>query len=68
MSLKAFHVVFVMVSIVLGVGFAGWALTEYRRTGDREFIWWACGSLVGALGLIVYGRWFLNKLKGTGYL
>ena len=67
MSLKAFHVLFITVSIVLGVGFAAWAFAEFRRTGDREFIWWASASLAGAVALLAYGRWFLKKLKGTGH-
>jgi hypothetical protein len=64
MSLKAFHILFVVVSVVLALGFATWAYTEFRRTGDREFVWWAFASLLAASGLMVYGRWFLNKLKG----
>jgi len=64
MSLKAFHILFVLVCIVLALGFATWAYTEFRRTGDREFVWWACASLLAASGLMVYGRWFLHKLKG----
>lgn len=68
MSLKAFHVLFVLVSVVLCLGFAGWALTEFRRTTDSSFVWWACAGMVAAVALVTYGRWFLRKLKGTGYL
>ncbi len=68
MSLKAFHVLFVSVSVVLSLGFAGWAFAEFRRTADKEYIWWAIAGLAAACGLIIYGRWFLRKLKDTGYL
>ena len=51
----------------------------YRRSGEywyrsgfnpRAMLALAVGvaSLLGAVGLIVYGRWFLRKLKGTSYL
>lgn len=68
MSLKAFHVLFVIVSMVLAGGFAVWAIRQYRIVGD-------VGLLVGGVisGLIfiaigIYGRWFLRKLKDESYL
>ena len=68
MSLKAFHLVFVTVSAILGLGFGVWAIADYRRGGVAESLWWGIGSLAGTAGLIVYGRWFLHKLKGIAYL
>jgi hypothetical protein len=68
MSLKAFHLVFVTVSVVLSLGFGAWAVTDYRKSGIAESLWWGVGSFAGAMALIVYGRWFLRKLKGVGYL
>jgi hypothetical protein len=68
MSLKAFHLVFVTVSVVLSLGFGAWAMADYRRSGDAESLWWGVGSFAGAIALLVYGRWFLRKLKGVGYL
>lgn len=68
MSLKAFHIIFVTVSMLLAGGFALWAVLQYRSSGD-------VGLLVGGVlsGLIfvamgVYGRWFLRKLKHESYL
>ena len=68
MSLKAFHLVFVTVSAILGLGFGAWAIADYRRSGSAGSLWSGVGSLVGTVALIVYGRWFLRKLKGVGYL
>jgi hypothetical protein len=34
MSLKAFHLVFVTVSAILGLGFGAWAIADYRRSGS----------------------------------
>ncbi len=68
MSLKVFHLVFVTVSAILGLGFGAWAIADYRRNGSAESLWWGLGSLAGTAALIVYGRWFLRKLKGVGYL
>lgn len=68
MSLKAFHIVFVAVSVILAVGFGAWAIREYRSAGHAAHLAWGIASLVGAVGMIVYGRWFLHKLKGVSYL
>lgn len=68
MSLKAFHLVFVTLSAVLGLGFGAWAIVDYRRNDNIGSLCWGIGSLVGTVALIVYGRWFLRKLKGVGYL
>lgn len=68
MSLKAFHVVFITVSIVLCVGVGLWALREYRAQGDIVTLLAGLFSLASAVILLVYGRWFLRKLRGVGYL
>ena len=33
MSLKAFHVFFVIVSVLCALGFGAWAVGDYMRTG-----------------------------------
>jgi hypothetical protein len=68
MSLKAFHVVFIAVSILLAFGFAVWefmAFSESQQTLDLGF---GIGSAVAGVGLIVYGRYVLKKLKHISYL
>ncbi len=68
MSLKAFHIVFVVACVMLSLGFAYWAISEYRTTHDAALL--VCGilSIVGAGGMLVYGKWFLHKLRGVSYL
>jgi hypothetical protein len=58
MSLKAFHILFVVVSVALTVGFGIWALSE-----DRGYTGWGIASFVAAAALLVYGVTFLQKLK-----
>ncbi len=68
MSLKAFHIVFVTVSILCLFGFGVWALNAYFALGD---VWNLAMGLVSLLGcgvMVVYGKWFLKKLKGWSYL
>lgn len=68
MSLKTFHIVFVSVSTILSFGVAGWAFKGYRMTGSKADLWFGIGGVVVGIGLLVYGRYFLKKLKKIGYL
>jgi hypothetical protein len=68
MSLKAFHVVFVSASILLALGVGVWALNRYFQEGGNLNLALGAGSLLSAIGLGVYGRYFLKKLKHISYL
>jgi hypothetical protein len=61
MSLKAFHLIFVTLLTALSFGFAGWAFsTEHPGFG-------VAGVATGIL-VIIYGVYFLKKLKKISYL
>ena len=69
MSLKAFHIVFITASTLLSFGFGAWALREYLSEGASPTnLTMAALSVASGVGLIVYGRYFLKKLKTVGYL
>ena len=69
MSLKAFHIVFITASSALAVGFGVWALKNYLAPDGRWVdMLMAIGSFVFGIGLIVYERYFLKKLKNVSYL
>lgn len=68
MSLKAFHLVFVFIATLLAFGFGTWAVRHYRQAGDVAALCCGISSFFIAAALLVYGRWFLRKLKGVGYL
>lgn len=68
MSLKAFHIVFVIISTLLAVGFGLWAIAHGRANEEPLAVAVGAASLLAAIGMIVYGRWFLRKLKGISYL
>jgi hypothetical protein len=61
MSLKAFHLIFVALLTSLAFGCAAWAF----QSGNPG--WGAAGLAAGA-GVIVYGVYFLRKLKNVSYL
>jgi hypothetical protein len=68
MSLKAFHVVFITVSILLAFGFSGWEFKAYSEDKGWVDLAFGLGSGLAGIGLIVYGRYFLKKLKHISYL
>ena len=68
MSLKAFHILFVVVSTMLAVGFGIWAIGHYRIHHDTMSLVAGLISLMAAVVLVWYGRWFLRKLKDVSYL
>jgi hypothetical protein len=69
MSLKAFHVIFITAASALALGFGVWMLRDYRQpdgsTGDLLL---GIGSLIAGVGLLVYERYFLKKLKNESFL
>jgi hypothetical protein len=68
MSLKAFHVFFIVVSILLLAGMAAWGVNDHLTHGSPTNLAMGAGSGVLSLGLLVYLRSFLKKLKGVSYL
>jgi steroid 5-alpha reductase family enzyme len=68
MSLKAFHLVFVSASVLLMLGLTAWCLGNYRRSDSSMDLVWSAAALASAAALLVYGRFFLRKLKHISYL
>ena len=68
MSLKAFHIVFVVASILLAFFFGVWLLHDYRATREAAELIVGILSILAGLGLIGYGKSILRKLKHISYL
>jgi hypothetical protein len=57
MSLKAFHILFITLAILLAAGCAAWA---YVFQAEAAF---GISSACVAVTLVVYGIWFLKKSR-----
>jgi hypothetical protein len=69
MSLKTFHLVFVTALTALAFGTGVWKLLDYSDPGGRVAdLLVGLGGLLAGMLVIVYGRYFLRKMKGIGYL
>jgi len=67
MGLKNIHVVFISMAIALSLGFGTWCVSMYRDEGGGGYLAVAIVSFACAVGLTVYGNWFLKKMKGIDH-
>ncbi len=63
MSLKAFHIAFIAASVLLAIGYGVWEIGAYTSGGSFAHLSLGVLAFLAAVGLVVYGRRFLRKLK-----
>jgi len=63
MSLKGFHIVFIIFSTLLALGVGGWCVWVDLVEGAPIYLAGAIASFASAVALIVYGVWFYRKMK-----
>ena len=68
MSLKAFHIVFIVAAAFTSLFFGLWAIRDWQATGDRTVLVLGIVSFAVLVALVPYGIWFLRKMKNISYL
>ncbi len=68
MSLKAFHIFFIILSTLLTLALGVWAIDDFGRSANRAHLALGVGSFIASGLLVWYGFWFLRKLKNVSYL
>jgi hypothetical protein len=63
MSLRAFHLFFIALSVVLAAFFAAWAVGQYRLAEDAGYAVVAVVSAGTAIGLGFYAAAFQRKTR-----
>ena len=63
MSLKAFHIIFVIFSTLLALAIGAWCIWVDLVEGAPIYLAGAISSFLVAVALIVYGVWFYRKMK-----
>jgi hypothetical protein len=63
MSLKGFHILFIILSTLLALGVGCWCIWVDLVEGAPVYLAGAIGSFIAAILLVVYGVWFLKKMK-----
>jgi hypothetical protein len=62
MSLKVFHLVFILLAIMGADLFGGWAVHEYRGSGSLSILLLGIGCMIGGLGLAAYVIHFVRMM------
>ena len=68
MSLKGFHIVFIIFSTLLALGTGAWCIWVDLVEGAPIYLAGAICSFVVAVALVVYGVWFYQKMKRLGII
>ncbi|MFL6514630.1 MAG: hypothetical protein ACJ8M1_06350 [Chthoniobacterales bacterium] len=68
MSLKAFHIIFIVFSTLLAIGVGSWCVWVNLVEGVQIYLAGAIASFACAVGLVIYGFWFYRKMKRLGIL
>jgi len=68
MSLKAFHLFFILASTLLAAGLGGWSLRQYGDLNERWLLVLGIGSFLVTGALLAYLPWFLKKYRQYSYL
>ena len=63
MSLRAFHLFFICVSVVLAAFVAAWAMGQYQAAHAVAYALTGIAALASGVGLAVYGAAFQRKTK-----
>ena len=66
MSLKAFHIFFIAVSVLMCLGVGAWGTNEYLASDGATGLGLAVACFVLGAGLIVYGFKVYKKLAELG--
>ncbi len=64
MSLKAFHIVFVIASIAMSAFVGWWGILDYRSNGNLVNLTVGVVSIVSGCVLVWYSTWFIRKIRG----
>ena len=63
MSLKAFHLLFIALSVVLAAFVAAWAAGQYRLEHEVLYLTTSIVALAASGSLVAYGAMFRSKTR-----
>jgi len=63
MSLRAFHLLFIGLSVVLAAFVAAWAGQQFQAAHEARYAVTAAAALAGGFGLACYGAAFQRKMR-----
>jgi hypothetical protein len=64
MSLRAFHLLFIALSIVLAAFLGAWAIGQYQSDGSAGYLITSVAAIASAAALAMYASAFQRKTRG----
>ncbi len=64
MSLRSFHVFFIVTAALFCFGFGGWGVVRYRE-GYAPGLWYALIAFTSGAGLLPYLAWFRRTYRAA---
>lgn len=61
MSIKTFHIIFVVISSILMIFIGGWAMYNWDHYADNIYLSYLFFSLFSLIILCIYGKIFITK-------
>ena len=62
MSLKSFHIIFILVSSLASLIFSYWCYNQWAQYEDNQYLIYLSISVFLCVSLLVYGKWFIKEL------
>jgi hypothetical protein len=63
MSLRAFHLVFIAVSVILAAFVAAWAVEQYQLEHEMQYAITCVVAVITSATLVAYGALFRRKTR-----
>ena len=63
MSLKTFHIIFIVLAIGVCLFFGLWSCWYHSQHPNKLYLWLGLCTIGFALGLVIYGVKFFRKLR-----
>ena len=63
MSIKDFHIIFIIAAIIISFGFAYWAFLQYIQLSSGSYMLTSVVSLLIGISLIIYEIKFIQKIR-----
>ena len=63
MSLRTFHICFVVISSLLMIYIGTWAYSMWDYYANQAYLSYLLISIISLVALVIYGRYFIIKYK-----
>ena len=63
MSLKKFHIIFLIISSLFSMFFCYWCFREWGLSEDNQYLIYLSIGIILWLSLLIYGKWFLKEIS-----